>query len=158
MSQVYRHSLGSLSTQVEGSVPALVYPYRAGLTGGALGGIAMIAVAVAYGLLSGHNIALEILGQTNAATLLGGLLLHAAIAMGLGFVFAVLLPTLPGSPMIWSLTLGPLLWWLAGSIALPMLALIWIGAFDMPMFLIAHLAYGLVLGGCISRTPKIRAE
>ena len=36
------------------SVPAMVYPYKAGLIGGALGGAAMVIVAVAYGLLTGR--------------------------------------------------------------------------------------------------------
>jgi len=154
-------SLQSSSTPVEESVPApdwfhrgpaLVYPYRAGLIGGALGGLAMIAVAVAFGA------PLETLTQLNAAALTGGLFLHAAISMGLGFVFALLLPTLPGSPVLWSLPIGTLLWSLAGLMALPLLNPVMVDAVDVPSFLVAHLVYGLVLGAWIARTPKIRAD
>ena len=145
-------SLRSSSKLMEESVPAFVYPYRAGLIGGALGGLAMIAVAIAFGA------PLATLSQLSAAALIGGLLLHAAISMGLGFVFALLLPTLPGSPVLWSLPIGTLLWSLAGLMTLPVLNPVMADAVDVPSFLAAHLAYGLVLGAWIARTPKIRAE
>jgi hypothetical protein len=176
MFHVDRKSLRPSAEQVEESVPALVYPYRVGLTGGALGGLAMIAVAIMYGIVSGRGFWLPVnligatlirdlqgaslgtLSQFNVAALIAGLLLHTAISIGLGFVFAVLLPTLPGSPLIWSLPIGTLLWSLAGLIALPLLNPIMVGTVDVPSFLIAHLGYGLVLGGWIARTPKIQAE
>jgi len=159
MISIKRASMGPVSEPVEESVPALVYPYRAGLAGGAIGGMAMIAITIVYSILSGRGIwLLETLSELNVTVLIAGLLLHAVISMGLGFVFTLLLPTLPGSPIIWSLTIGALLWWLAGTIALPLLNPRMVEAVDMPTFLIAHLAYGLVLGGWIARTPKVRAE
>lgn len=176
MLHVDHHSLHSSSTQVEESVPALVYPYRAGLTGGALGGLAMMAVAMVYGLVSGRGLWLPVnligtalipglqsaslatLSQFNAAALLAGLLLHTALSIGLGFVFAMMLPTLPGSPVMWSLAVGSLLWWLAGAITLPLFNPIMAAAVDVPSFLMAHLAYGLALGGWVTQKPRIRAE
>ena len=176
MLHVDHPSLRSASTQVEESVPALVYSYRAGLIGGALGGIAMVAVAVVYGVLSGRGIwlpvnligaalirdlqgaSLETLSQFNAAALVAGLALHLAISTGLGLVFALLLPTLLGSPVIWSLPIGLLLWSLAGLMAHLLLNPVMVEAVDVPSFLIAHLAYGLMLGGWIARTPKVPAE
>ena len=152
MLHVDHKSLQSSAKLMEESVPALVYPYRAGLIGGALGGLAMIAVAVAFGA------PLATLSQLSAAALAGALFLHAAISMGLGFVFALLLPTLPGSPILWSLPIGALLWSLAGLMALPLLNQVLAAAVDGPSFLVAHLAYGLVLGMWIARTPKVRAE
>jgi hypothetical protein len=145
-------SLRSSSTPVAESVPALVYPYRAGLIGGALGGLAMIAVAFAFGAPPAA------LTQLSAAALAGALLLHAAISMGLGFVFALLLPTLPGSPILWSLPIGTLLWSLAGLMTLTLLSPLMADAISTPSFLAAHLAYGLVLGGWIARTPRVPAE
>jgi hypothetical protein len=176
MLYVNRNSRRSSSTRVEESVPALVYPYRAGLIGGALGGAALITVAVVYSLMSGRGIWLPInligatlipdlqsaslaaLAQFNAVALIAGVLLHTALSIGLGFVFAVLLPTLPGSPVIWSLTIGALLWSLAGLIGLPLLNPIMGRTVDGSIFFMGHLAYGLALGGWIARTPKILAE
>jgi hypothetical protein len=176
MLHVNRNSLRSSSTHVGESVPAWVYPYRAGLIGGALGGAAMIAVAVVYSLTSGRGIWLPVnligatlipslqsaslatLAQFTAAALVAGVLLHTALSIGLGFVLTVLLPTLPGSPVIWSLTIGALLWSLAGLIGLPLLNPIMGRAVDAPIFFIEHVAYGLALGSWIARTPKIPAE
>ena len=157
------------------SVPAMVYPYKAGLIGGALGGAAMVIVAVAYGLLTGRlwlpvnlvgatvvrdlqTASLETLMAFNAAALVAGLVLHAILSVGLGFVFAALLPTMPGPPMIWSLTVGPLLWSLASLLVVPTINPVMAEHVDVPSFLIAHVVYGLLLGGWIARTPKIPAQ
>jgi hypothetical protein len=149
----------AISEPAEASVPALVYPYRAGLAGGAIGGLAMIAAVIGYTILSGRGAwLLGLVSGLNVTMLIAGLLLHAVISTGLGFVFTLLLPTLPGSPIVWSLTIGSLLWWLAGTLALPLLNPILGGAIDAPTFLIAHLAYGLALGSWIAQTPKVEAE
>jgi len=156
------------------SVPAMVYTYKAGLIGGALGGAAMVIVALTYGLLNGRlwlpvnligatvvrdlqTASLETLMAFNAAALIAGLALHALLSIGLGFIFALLLPTMPGPPMIWSLTVGPLLWALAGLLVVPAINPVMARSVDVPSFLIAHVAYSLLLGGWIARTPKIAA-
>jgi len=154
-------------------VPAWVYPYRVGVVGGALGGLVMVVVALAYGALSGRGVwlpvnligatlvrelqdaSIEQIAQFNLAALIAGLALHALLSVGLGFVFAVLLPTMPGPPIIWSLTVGPLLWILASVLTLPLLNPIMAEHVEVSSFMIAHLAYGLVLGWYISRQPKI---
>ncbi len=157
------------------SVPALVYPYRVGLIGGALGGLAMVAVAVAYGIVSGRlwlpvnligatlirdlqTASLETMSAFNAPALAAGLALHAALSIGLGFVFALLLPTMPGPPVLWSLTVGPLLWAVASLVALPAVNPAMAAQVDVPSFFVAHVVYGLVLGWWIARTPKIPAS
>ena len=155
------------------SVPAMVYPYSAGLVGGAFGGLAMVVVALIYGVLSGHGVWLEVnlvgatlvrdlqgasletLSQFNAAALVAGLLLHSTLSVGVGFLFVVLLPTLPGPPIIWTLTVGSLLWVLASLLILPVLNPTMVEYVDVPSFLAAHLVYGIVLGVWISHTPKV---
>jgi hypothetical protein len=173
MSQVERES-SRKSAERGRAVPALVYPYTAGLVGGALGGLAMIVVALFYGVLTGRlwlpvnligatlvrdlqNAPLAALEQFNAPALIVGLLLHAALSVGLGFVFALLLPTLPGPPIVWSLTIGPLLWGLASLITLPLLNPVMARHVDAASFFVAHLVYGVVLGWSVARSPKIRA-
>ena len=174
MSQVERES-SRKSTERGRAVPALVYPYTAGLVGGALGGLAMVAVALIYGVLTGRlwlpvnligatlirdlqNAPLAALEQFNAGALFAGMLLHAAISVGLGFVFALLLPALPGPPIVWSLTVGTLLWGLASLITLPLLNPAMNKYVDVASFFGAHLVYGVVLGWWVARTPKIRAR
>ena len=160
--------------EVSRAVPEMVYPYRVGLIGGALGGAAMVVVALGYGLLTGsvwlpinligatvvrdlQSASIATLSQFNLAALAAGLILHAAISIGLGYVFALLLPTMPGPPMFWSLTVGPLLWILASLITLPALDPVMDKYVDRPSFFVAHLVYGVVIGWWIARTPKIRA-
>ena len=157
------------------SVPATVYPYTAGLIGGALGGMAMVVVASVYGLINGsvwlpvnligatlirdlQGASLGTLSQFNFAALMAGLALHTVLSVGLGLIFALLLPTMPGPPMAWSLTVGPLLWTLASVITLPIIDPVMDQYVDKPSFFVAHLVYGLVLGWWVSRTAKIRAE
>src|SRR5512143_3911434 len=157
------------------SVPAWVYPYRAGIVGGAWGGLAMIAVAIIYGISSGEGIwlpvnligatlvrslqagSLEQLAAFNAVALIVGLTLHMVLSIGLGLIFALLLPTFPGSPLLWAIIIGPLLWGLASVLILPLLDPVITQYVDHLTFFVAHVVYSLVLGWWIARTPKVHA-
>ena len=157
------------------SWPAMVYPYKAGLIGGALGGLLMIVVAIFYGLVSGHGVWLPVnligatimrdlqtasfeqLTQFNASAFIAGLILHGALAVGLGFIFALLLPTFPGRPLLWAITIGPLLWAMASMLILPLLDPVMHQYVDWSSFFVAHLLYGGMLGWWIGRTPKVKA-
>ncbi len=154
-------------------MPALVYPYRAGFVGGALGGAAMVVVAGLYGVLSPHGLwlpvnligatlvrhlqeaSLQELSQFNGEALMAGLALHAVLSLSLGFIFALLLPTFPGHPLLWALTVGPLLWSIASLLTLPVLNPVMARYVDRASFFLAHLVYGLILGWWVARTPKI---
>ena len=154
------------------SVPAWVYPYRLGLSGGALGGLAMIVVALVYGWQ--HNsiwLPVNLIGATvvrdlqsasmaelsafNLTALVAGLALHLIMAVGLGFLFALILPTFPGPVLIWSLTIGPALWVLASLLTLPLIDPVMNQYVDRPSFFAAHFVYGLVLGLWFTRAHKV---
>lgn len=93
--------------------PEMTHPYSSGITGGIFGGIAMAAIALLYGIVSGHGIwyPVNLLGgmllpgatQMTAAQLeqfsLGmlvlGLLIHGVTSMCVGLFFALILPMLP---------------------------------------------------------------
>ena len=157
-------------------VPALVYPYRAGVIGGLLGGLAMIPVALAYGLLSGHGVWYPVnlisatlirswqaatgsqLAQFSLAGLLLGLLIHLLMSVALGLAFAILLPTFPGTPILWAFVVGPILWAGATFAGLPLLNPVMAHYIDWPSFAIANILYALVLGIWVAHTPKIPAE
>lgn len=159
----------------EKSVPAEVYTIRAGAIGGLLGGIAMGIVALIYGalwrgspwlpvnviaatVLRGLQSAnLDQLMQFNATALVVGLAMHFVLAIALGILFALLLPTLPGSPVFWAIIVGPLLWIIATVITLPLVNPMGARVIDWPSFVGAHLAYGLVMGLYVVSTEKVPA-
>lgn len=176
MRQVNSESLGvPVVLAATRSVPDMVYPYRVGLIGGALGGLAMIGVAAIYGFASGYGawLPVNLIGATlvrhlqtasfeqllqfDGTALVVGLALHAVLSIGLGLLFALLLPTMPGSPIVWSIVVGPMLWTLASVLILPMINPVMARYVDHTSFLIAHVVYSVVLGVQIARTPKIYA-
>ncbi len=155
-------------------VPAEIYPYSAGVTGGLLGGLAMIPVALAYGLASGRGFWYPV--NLIAATfypswqqyspgqlalfrpdgLLVGLLIHLIMSVALGFTFAIMLPALPWTPVFWSFAVGPILWAGAVFAGLPLLNPVMARYIDLPSFAIANIVYSLVLGLWVVKTPKMQ--
>lgn len=150
--------------------PEWVYPYSAGIIGGLLGGAAVALVGLAYGLISGHTwlpvnaVAATVLRDLQAQTpaqlsafnltaLVVGVGLHAAISIGLGMVFALILPTLPGRPLYWGPVIGPLLLVGATVAVLPLLNPVMAANVEWISFGIGNVLYGLVLGWWIDRAP-----
>jgi hypothetical protein len=157
-------------------VPAMIYPYSAGVKGGILGGLAMIPIAVVYGLVGGMGIwypvnlvaAVVIRSWQNASAvqmaqfhpegLVLGLLIHLAMSVLLGFLFAVMMPALPKTPIFWAFVVGPVLWGGAIFAGLPLLNPVMAEYIDLPSFAIANIVYSLVLGLWIARTPKVSVK
>jgi len=157
-------------------VPALVYPYLAGVKGGLAGGVGMIVVGLTYGMLTSHGIwypvnliaATVIRSWQNASPaqlehlswpgLVAGLAIHLAMSTGLGLLFAILLPTLPGKPIVWAFAIGPLLWAGAVYAGLPLLNPAMARLVDLPSFAAANIVYSLILGLVIAHTPRISAR
>ena len=154
-------------------VPTHVYPYSAGIYGGIAGGLGMTLVGLTYGLLSHYGIWYPV--NLIAATLIRswqvasqaqleqfswlglgvGLALHLVISTGLGLLFAMLLPTLPGRPLVWAFAVGPILWAGAVYAGLPLLNPIMARLVDGLSFAVANIVYSLILGLWITHTPKI---
>ncbi|MCE9548139.1 MAG: cytochrome c oxidase subunit 4, partial [Planctomycetia bacterium] len=105
-------------------LPEKIHPYSAGATGGLLGGVAMAATALTYGVISHRGIwyPINLLAgmvkpsvaidpaQFSLAGLVIATLIHGLTSLGVGLVFGVLLPTLPRRPIFWGGIVGPLLW------------------------------------------------
>ncbi len=154
-------------------VPARVYPYTAGVYGGLAGGLGMIIVGLVYGLLSGHGIwyplnliaatvirswqhaSLAQLEQFSFAGLVVGMAIHILMSIGLGLAFAILLPTLPGPPLVWAFVVGPILWAGAVYAGLPLLNPVMSRLVNLLSFAVAN---SLILGVWVTRTPKRHAE
>lgn len=155
------------------TVPAEVLPYRVGFVGGIIAGVVMTLVMAGWGALTGRGIwfpvnliaatvlpdlqaaSFQTLAQFNPAGALIGTLIHFTLSIGLGFVFALLLPTLPGSTFLWALAIGPILWFTAQYLALPLINPRMEALVHTPSFAIAHVMYSLTLGWWTSRASKI---
>ena len=156
--------------------PEWVYPYPAGAVGGFLGGVAVAIVGASYGLISGigpwlpvnvvaatlmrgmQEYSPAVLRQFDPMALVVGLLLHMGMSVGLGVMFSFILPALPGRPLYWGPVIGPLLWVGASIAALPILNPVMAQNVEWISFALANVAYGLVLGLWIDRTPMIHQD
>lgn len=170
----------TVSTQerstIEHGVPVAadnIYPYRVGLIGGVVAGAVMALAMALWGLLTGNGIwypvnliAATLLPHLQAASpaqlalfdpmgALVGTLIHFGISIVLGLIFAVVLPTLPGSTLLWALIVGPLLWVGAQYAVLPVLNPRMEELVNQPTFIAAHVAYSLVLGLYVMRAQKL---
>lgn len=157
-------------------VPAEIYPYSAGVIGGLLGGLAMIPVALVYGLLSGRGIWYPVnliaatfipawqqasvaqLMQFHLNGLITGLATHIFMSLLLGLIFAIIMPGLPKNPIFWAFVIGPILWGGAVYAGLPLLNPIMARYIDLPSFAIANIIYSLVLGLWVARTPRVAVD
>jgi len=161
--------------------PEKMHPYSAGVKGGVAGGIAMTIPAVLYGLLSSHhslwfpinllagmvinlprlpdgNLDIALLSEFRFRWLFVASIIHVSISLGLGLINGVLLPMLPGRPILWSALVAPLLWTGAvygfmGVINRDLQATVW-----WPSFIAAQFVYGLVVGAVVMRSEKIYVD
>ncbi len=176
MQSIIRSILDSIREDSVGGVSAHVYPLEAGAIGGALGGGAMVVVAITYGLISGKGIWYpvnliaaiiirrwqeappEVFTQFNPAGLIFGAAIHLIISVVIGLLFALLLPTLPGPPLIWAFVVGPILWFAAFFAVLPVFNPVMKANLDLPSFFLAHIFYSLILGWWVARSPQIKVN
>lgn len=153
--------------------PSERYSYSAGAVGGLLGSLAMVVVALAYGVLSGSGIWFPVnligaaivpslqaagpaeLAQFHLVGLIAGLSVHLTLSVLLGLVYALVLPTLPGRPEMWAVIVGPLLWFAAMFTILPVINPAMQQYVDVTSFALAHVAYSLILGLWVSRSSKV---
>ncbi len=157
-------------------IPEKVHPYSAGVKGGALGGIAMAATALAYGVISGRGIWYPInllagmllpsiaerspqeLEQFSATAFLLATFIHIVSSLAVGLFFGVLLPTLPRGPVLWGGLVSPLLWTGGVYALMRVLNPAMNSLVDWPWFLVSQFAYGLTAGMVIVRSEKVFAS
>lgn len=154
-------------------LPTHVFPLAAGIEGGLLGGLAMVAIAELYGLIAQGSLwypvnllaasALSSLAQASTEQLaqfdawgLGvGALLHLALSLLVGLLYAVLLPIFPRYPAIFGGLVAPLLWtglvWAGVGVINPALA----EHIDWLWFVLSQIGFGLVAGFVVTRREKV---
>ena len=155
-------------------LPIEYHPYRSGLRGGAVGGVAMAVVACAYGwIVQGSPwlpinllaaMAMPGIGAEGIEALktfhLGALLLatgmHAAISLSVGLVYAAVLPMLPGHTLVWGGIVAPALWtgvaWSALGIVNPELD----AHIRWGWFIASQVAFGLAAGAVVARSERVQ--
>lgn len=155
-------------------IPAEIHSYSAGLWGGLAGGAAMAAVACAFGLIVFGSIwypinllaaaalpslataTVEQLASFDATALLVAVLVHGAMSLLVGLLYAFLLPTLPRQPIIAGGIVAPLLWtglvWAAIGVVNPVLN----ARIHWGWFVASQVVFGLVTGLVVARSEKIR--
>jgi hypothetical protein len=155
-------------------LPIEVPPISAGITGGIAGGIAMAAVAIAYGLVAERSPWYPInllaagglpsmatastreLCAFNPTAFALALFGHAVISLLVGLVYVLILPMLPRRHLLWGGLVAPLVWtgviWAVLGIVNPVLN----ARIDWLWFVASQIAFGLVAGFVVARTPTVR--
>jgi hypothetical protein len=163
-------------SQAEVGVPVAsenLYSLKDGLIAGAVAGLCMTITMALWGAVTGNGIwypvnliAATVMTDLQTAPLaelqsfmpvavVVGTLIHFIISVALGLVFDLLLPTLPGHPMVWALIIGPLLWIAAEFAILPILNDRISTAIAPQTFIVAHIIYSLVMGYMIMRSQRL---
>jgi hypothetical protein len=154
-------------------LPVAVRPYSAGVKAGLAGAVAMAAVAIVFGVLvqrspwypinlmaaaglpslAGADLAQ--LRAFNAAALGVGIVVHGALSILVGLLYAVILPTLPRHPIVWAGFVVPLLWtalvWSTLGLVNPVLN----QRIEWPWFIASQVAFGLAAGWVVSRAEPV---
>jgi hypothetical protein len=155
-------------------LPLEIYPYSAGIKGGIAGGFVMAALAIVHGtILHGSpwytvNLlaaaAMPSLAGASAATLatfnlqafMVALMLHAVVSLVVGLLYGVLLPMLPGYPILLAGIVAPLLWtgllWSSVNVLNPLANT----RIEWRWFLLCQIAFGVTAGIVVGRSEKIR--
>ena len=155
-------------------IPARVHPYTSGIKGGIAGGIAMAFVACAYGIIAYGSawypinllaaaalpsMAVADLSRLKAFDLPAltlAIIIHGALSILVGLLFAVLLPMLPSrrhaflgslfAPLLWS----ALVWSTLGIVNPTLNARI-----DWGWFVASQVAFGLVAGYIVHHSETV---
>jgi len=154
-------------------LPVEIQPYSAGIKGGIVGGIAMAVVALAYGVIAQRSLWYPInllsaaampgmaratvaeLRAFDAAALTLGVMIHGAVSVLVGLLYAVILPMLPGRHLFWGGITAPLLWtglvWALLGVVNPTLE----AHVDWPWFIVSQVAFGLAAGFVVARAHPL---
>jgi hypothetical protein len=159
--------------QVRAWLPLRTHPISAGLKGGLAGGVAMAALACAYGLLKAGSIwypinllAASVYAQSlklgtseiNAfhpdgfAIALG---LHVLISIAVGLLYGAMLPMFSHRPVFLGGLIGPVLWSGLLYSTLSLLNPLLESHIDWIWFVASQVAFGIVAGLVVVRQPRV---
>ncbi|MDA0803050.1 MAG: hypothetical protein O2819_04755 [Planctomycetota bacterium] len=155
------------------SYPEAVHPIRAGVRGGLLGGAAMAAVAVAWGIAEHGspwmpiNLLVGVVTPSMADSSLGTLMafdgsflidaivIHTVMSVLVGMLFTIALAMMPSRPMLMGAIIVPatltcLTWPILGIVNPALEEFI-----SWPWFIASEVAFGVACGWFVNRAAKI---
>jgi len=155
-------------------LPLEYHPYGAGLRAGIAGGVAMAVVAGVHGLIVQGSpwhafnafaaLVLPLFGAAppsdmtsfHGVVALSAGIIHVLLSLGIGLVYASVLPMLPGHPRIWGGVVAPLVWTGAGFVCIEMVAPSAVQSINWLIFILLQIVFGLTAGEVISRSEPVR--
>lgn len=154
-------------------LPVAVRPYSAGVRAGLAGAVAMAVVAIVFGVLIKGSpwYPINLMAATglpslasadpaqlrafNGIALVVGTIVHGALSILVGLLYAVILPTLPRYPIVWAGFVAPALWtalvWSTLGLVNPVLN----ERIEWHWFVASQVAFGLAAGWVISRAAPV---
>ena len=154
-------------------LPVETYPILSGLKGGIAGGIAMIVIALIYGLLSHHSIwyPVNLLGGagvahwTNPTTheieafnlqaTIIATIIHGLTSILIGLLYGAMLPISPRHPILLGGIVAPLLWTGLLHSSLGIVNPVLDARISWGWFVVSQIAFGIVAGIVVVRQEKI---
>jgi hypothetical protein len=151
-----------------------LHPVLSGFLGGIAGGLLMPLPALLWSLISGHGVWYPVnllaamvwpgleskaaeLTQFHGSWLIVAIAIHAALSIGFGIIYGLLLPALrpiPG-PLAWGGLLLPLLWTATSHSLMGVVNPLLQQRVDWPWFVVSQFVFGLVAAVVVLRSEEI---
>jgi hypothetical protein len=153
-------------------LPIEIYPISAGVKGGLAGSVVMAALAMLYGVLSGHGIwypinllsvgffpgrtAIEQLSQFHWGSLIIATLIHLLCSMLVGVLYGVASPMFPRHPVVLGGLIAPVLWSALLYSILDAINPVLNQRIDWMWFVISQIGFGVAAGIVVSTQERVR--
>ena len=154
-------------------LPLQIHPYSAGIRGGMAGGVAMIVLALIYGLGWHHSLWYPINLLAAAASpqisamdyaqlcsfsmtgLVLAAVIHTSASLFVGLLYGIALPMTPRHPILFGGFLAPIFWSGLLHSAMGIINPALQGRVDWFWFIIAQIGFGVVAGIVVAREEHI---
>jgi len=153
-------------------LPLEIYPVSAGVKGGLAGGVVMAALAMLYGILSGHGVWYPInllsvgffpgkttpqeISHFHWGSLLIATALHLLCSVLVGLLYGVALPMFPRRPILLGGLIGPVLWSALLYSTLDAINPVLNQQIDWTWFVISQIGFGITAGIVVSTQERVR--
>jgi hypothetical protein len=155
-------------------LPLEIYPVSAGVKGGLAGSVAMAALAMLYGLVSGNGIWYPVnllaagffpaattattaeIGAFHLKVFLIAVSVHLITSLFVGLLYGAILPMIPRRPILLGGVVAPIAW--SGLIhsILGIVNPVLNSRIDWFWFVLSQIGFGIVAGIVVSRQERVR--
>jgi hypothetical protein len=153
-------------------LPLEIYPISAGVKGGLAGSVAMAALAVLYGVISGHGMwypinlltvgffpersTLEQISAFHLQSLIIASILHLLVSVLVGLLYGAMLPMFPRRPILLGGVIAPIMWSVVIHSILEAVNPVLNQRINWLWFVVSQIGFGLVAGIVVSRQARVR--